>query len=94
MSEHRFEGPDGRIWHARERPEGRRDDGDELLAIELDTLGERRVVVCLRGEWERPSPDLRELLARSVPAGASRGLEQPPAPPEPEPPGPDEPLTW
>lgn len=94
MSEHRFEGPDGRIWQARERAEGRRDDGDQRLVIELDTLGERRVVVCLRGEWDTPDPDLRELLARSIPAGASRGLEQPPASPEQEVRGPDEPLTW
>lgn len=94
MTEHRFEGPDGRIWRARERPAVRRDDGDTQVTVELETTDERRVVICLRGEWERDAPDLRELLARSIPAGASRGLGAPPDP-EPQPDGdPGEGLSW
>lgn len=88
MSEHEFEGPDGRRWIARERPVARRDDGDMQLTVDLETIGERRVVTCLRGEWEVATPDFHELLARSVPGGASRalgGLDEPPPDPRDEP---------
>jgi hypothetical protein len=32
------------------------------------------VVSCRRDEWEVPAPDFADLLARSVPGGASRGV--------------------
>ena len=85
MTEHEFTGPDGRIWKVRERREARRDDGELLVALELLTPGEHRVVTCERDEWEVARPDFAALLARSVPGGASRalGTPEPPEPPRP-----------
>lgn len=96
MTEREFQGPDARVWRFRARPAARRDDGDMQLTLELESLGERRVVICLRGEWERDDPDFLDLLARSLPGGGSRGLGAgPPAPPEEksEPPA-DPGLMW
>jgi hypothetical protein len=44
----------------------------------VESLGSVRVVSCLRSEWESPDPDLAGLLARALPAGASRGVEADP----------------
>lgn len=91
--EHEFTGTDGRIWRVRERPEARRDDGALHVALELDTPGEHRVVTCRRDEWDTAEPDFADLLARSVPGGASRALGVQEEPEPPEPPESDN-LTW
>ena len=70
-------GPDGRVWEFHERPEVRKDEARDHLTLVITTSGEARVVSCLISEWVVQNPDLAGLLARSVPAGASRGIVQP-----------------
>ena len=65
---------DGRTWTFQRRAEVRHEEADTHVTILVESLGEVRVVSCLREEWERAQPDLRALLARAVPAGASRGV--------------------
>jgi hypothetical protein len=65
---------DGRTWTFLRRPEVRHEEAETHVTILLESLGEVRVVSCLREEWERADPDLRGLLARALPAGASRGV--------------------
>jgi hypothetical protein len=93
VREREFTGSDGRVWRIRERAESRREDGAEHLTLELTTPGEHRVVSCHRDEWDVAEPDYVDLLARSVPGGASRSFG---APEDPEPPIPPEPdgLAW
>ena len=93
MDEREFTGSDGRVWRVSERPEARRDDGADHLTLELATPGEHRVVSCRRSEWDVADPDFAELLARSVPGGASRSFGPPDEPPPPELPEADD-LGW
>jgi hypothetical protein len=65
---------DGRTWTFQRRAEVRHEELETHVTILVESLGEVRVVSCLREEWERAQPDLRALLARAVPAGASRGV--------------------
>jgi hypothetical protein len=67
-------GPDGRVWEFHERPEVRKEEARDHLTLVIATSGEVRVVSCLISEWESETPDLAGLLARSVPAGASRSI--------------------
>jgi hypothetical protein len=67
-------GPDGRTWEFHERPEVRKSEARDHLTLLISTPGEVRVVSCLISEWESAAPDLIGLLARSVPAGASRSI--------------------
>jgi hypothetical protein len=44
------------------------------VVLLVESLGETRIVSCLRGEWESAKPDWAGLLARSVPEGGSRSV--------------------
>ena len=74
MSHRTLTAPDGRTWTFRERPEVRQEEVATHVTLLAESLGEVRVVSCLRSEWEGVAPDLRGLLARAVPAGGSRGV--------------------
>ncbi len=74
MSTRAYAAPDGRTWTFRRRAEVRQEEAETHVTILAESLGEVRVVSCLRAEWESAEPDLRALLARAVPAGASRGV--------------------
>ena len=78
---------DGRIWTFRPRPEVRKDETDTHVVLLVESLGETRIVSCLRTEWESPATDLAGLLARSVPEGGSRGVS-------PSSPGPSDPPPF
>jgi hypothetical protein len=65
---------DGRIWTFRPRSEVRKDETDTHVVLLAESLGETRIVSCLRREWESATTDLAGLLARSVPEGGSRGV--------------------
>jgi hypothetical protein len=81
--ERSYREPDGRVWTFRQRPETRHEEADTHVTLLVESLGFVRVVSCRRSEWEGAKPDLAGLLARAVPAGASRGIG-----PEHEPPSP------
>jgi hypothetical protein len=66
--------PDGRTWTFRPRSEARKDETDTHVVLLVETVGETRIVTCLRVEWESAATDLAGLLARSVPEGGSRGV--------------------
>jgi hypothetical protein len=44
------------------------------------TDNEARVISCPRDEWDTPTPELAELLARSIAGGASRSVVAPATP--------------
>jgi hypothetical protein len=77
MSEREFLAPDGRTWTFRVRPEARKEEASTHLTLEIATGGEIRVVSCRRDEWAGATPDLAELLFRSVTAGGSRHVSPP-----------------
>jgi hypothetical protein len=70
-------GSDGRRWTFRLRPEVRKEEAETHVTVVLETIGEVRVVTCPRSEWDGQTLDLANLLARSLPGGASRGLGVP-----------------
>jgi hypothetical protein len=74
VSVHSYTAPDGRTWTFRRRAEVRQEEAETHVTLLAESLGEMRVVTCLRAEWESAEPDLRVLLARAVPAGGSRGV--------------------
>jgi hypothetical protein len=77
---------DGRIWTFRPRSEVRKDETETHVVLLAESLGETRIVSCLRAEWESTTTDLADLLARSVPEGGSRGVGPPsPGPSDPRP---------
>jgi hypothetical protein len=69
-----YSAPDGRTWTFRRRPDVRLAEAATHVTLLVESLGEVRVVSCLREEWEGAQTDLRVLLARSVPVGGSRGV--------------------
>lgn len=85
MAERSVVGSDGRTWTFRPRSEVRKDETDTHVVLLVESLGETRIVSCLRAEWESTAPDLAGLLARSVPEGGSRGVRPSPEPSEPPP---------
>lgn len=85
MAERSVVGSDGRTWAFRPRSEVRKDETDTHVVLLVESLGETRIVSCLRAEWESAAPDLSALLARSVPEGGSRGVRPSPEPSEPPP---------
>ena len=85
MTERSMVGSDGRTWTFRPRPEVRKDETDTHVLLLVESLGETRIVSCLRVEWESAAPDLAGLLARSVPEGGSRGVGPARKPTGPEP---------
>jgi hypothetical protein len=74
VSTRAYAAPDGRTWIFHRRPEVRQEEAATHVTLLVESLGEVRVVTCLRAEWESAEPDLRGLLTRAVPAGASRGV--------------------
>ena len=74
MTLHTYTALDGRTWTFHRRPEVRHEEAATHVTLLLESLGELRVVSCLRTEWEKEQPDLRALLARAVPVGGSRGI--------------------
>ncbi len=78
MTQRTYTAPDGRTWIFRQRAEVRHEEADTHVTVLVESLGSVRVVSCLRSEWEGPDPDLAGLLARALPAGASRGVEADP----------------
>jgi hypothetical protein len=74
VSPRSYVAPDGRTWTFRRRPEIRQEEAETHVTLLVESLGEVRVVSCLRTEWESAQPDLRRLLARAVPTGGSRGV--------------------
>ena len=81
MIERSYTAPDGRTWTFRPRAEVRQAEAATHVTLLVESLGWVRVVSCLRAEWEGSNPDLGALLARAVPAGASRGIGAEPDPP-------------
>jgi len=79
VAERSWVSSDGRTWTFRPRPEVRKDETDTHVVLLVESLGETRIVSCLRAEWEGLEPDLGDLLARSVPEGGSRGVGPRPA---------------
>ena len=79
MAERSWVSSEGRTWTFRSRPEVRKDETNTHVVLFVESLGETRIVTCLRAEWESLVPDLEGLLARSVPAGGSRGVGPRPA---------------
>jgi hypothetical protein len=65
---------DGRTWTFHRRPEVRQAELGTHVTLLVESLGEVRVVSCRHADWESAEPDLRALLARSVPLGGSRGV--------------------
>jgi hypothetical protein len=65
---------DGRRWRFRPRPEVRKDETETHVVLLVESLGETRIVSCLREEWEGAAPDWAGLVARSVPEGGSRNV--------------------
>ncbi len=74
MIERTYMDGEGRTWTFRRRPEVRQGEAETHVTLVVETLGAARVVSCLRAEWESETPDLAGLLARALPAGASRGV--------------------
>jgi hypothetical protein len=74
VSPHAYTEADGRTWTFYQRPEVRQEEAATHVTILVESLGEVRVVTCLREEWETAAPDLRALLRRAIPAGGSRGV--------------------
>jgi hypothetical protein len=75
---------DGRRWVFRRRPEVRKDETETHVILLIESLGETRIVSCLRTEWESAEPDWAGLFARSLPEGGSRGIRPSRAPSESE----------
>jgi hypothetical protein len=65
---------DGRTWRFRPRPGVRKDETETHVVLLVESLGETRIVSCLREEWEGAAPDWAGLVARSVPEGGSRNV--------------------
>jgi hypothetical protein len=65
---------DGRTWTFRARPEVRQEEAATHVTLLVESLGEVRVVSCLRAEWEIAEPNFHAMLARAVPVGGSRGI--------------------
>ncbi len=78
MAEREFFHFEGRTWLVRVRHTVRRDETETHVTLELIADHETRVVSCRRDEWEVAAPDFATLLGRSVAAGASRHVTQPP----------------
>ncbi len=76
MTTREFFHVDGKTWLVRSRPV-RKDEAATHVTLELVSDVETRVVSCRREEWEVTAPDYAGLLARSVAAGASRGIARP-----------------
>lgn len=74
MSLRTYTASDGRTWIFRRRPEVRQAEAATHVTLLVESLGETRVVSCLRAEWEGEQPDLGALLAQAVPVGGSRGI--------------------
>ena len=74
MTDRNFIAPDHRRWTFRPRPRVRAAEADRVVALDLITDGERRVVTCDRTAWEEGEPDLARLLEQSVVSGASRHI--------------------
>ena len=49
---------DGRIWTFRPRSEVRKGETDTHVVLLAESLGETRIVSCLRVEWESAATDL------------------------------------
>ena len=69
-----YTAPDGRTWAFRRRPEVRHAEAATHVTLLVESLGQVRVVSCLREEWEGTQTDFGALLARAVPVGGSRGV--------------------
>ena len=74
MIERSWVSSDGRTWTFRPRSDVRKDETNTHVVLLAESLGETRIVSCLRAEWDSLVPDLGSLLARSVPEGGSRGV--------------------
>jgi hypothetical protein len=74
VAERSWVSSDGRTWTFRPRSDVRKNETDTHVVLLAESLGETRIVACVRAEWESTAPDLGELLARSVPQGGSRGV--------------------
>lgn len=70
--ERTYRDEEGRTWTFRRRPEVRQGEAATHVTLLVETPGAARVVSCLRAEWESDTTDLAALLARALPAGASR----------------------
>ena len=79
MAERSWVSSDGRTWTFRPRTEVRKDETNTHVVLLAESLGETRIVSCLRAEWESTVTDLGSLLARSVPEGGSRSVGPGPA---------------
>ena len=80
MAERSWVSADGRRWRFRARPNVRKDETETHVVLLLESLGETRIVSCLRAEWESAEPDWASLIARSLPEGGSRGVGPPRGP--------------
>lgn len=68
----------GRRWNLRKRETSRRDEAATHVTVEIESLGETRIAICRREEWESAEPDLGAMIAQSVGAGASHNRDSDP----------------
>ncbi len=74
MAERSWVDADGRMWKFRPRPDVRKGETETHVILLMESLGETRIVSCLRDEWESADPDWAGLIARSLPEGGSRSI--------------------
>ena len=74
MTEPAWVDGDGRTWRFCSRPDVRKDESQTHVVLLIESLGETRIVSCLREEWEMADPDWAGLIARSLPEGGSRSI--------------------
>ena len=84
MPERSWIDADGRRWRFRPRPDVRKEETETHVVLLVESLGETRIVSCLRDEWASADPDWAGLIARSLPEGGSRGVRPSRAPSESE----------
>ena len=72
MSDLTWTDPDGVIWTFVERPRMRQGERQDWVVLIAQSANETRIARCNRHAWTAGGVDFAQLLAVSVPAGASR----------------------
>ncbi len=68
--------PNGVTWTFTQRAYAREGEALTHVTLSIESAWETRIVSCARAEWDRDLPDYTRLLEKSVPVGASRGLDR------------------
>jgi hypothetical protein len=72
VSELTWTDPDGVIWTFVERPRVRQGERHDWVILIAQSANDTRIARCGRHDWAAGTVDCAQLLADSVPAGASR----------------------